>query len=75
MTTAKDKSKPEGEAVEAAAEPATVEEKPPCGKPHHLPALAQHITCTEPAPDPDLAPGTPEHEHRHQDGDALYVWR
>lgn len=74
MTTAKDKAKPEGEAVEAAAEPATVEERPRCGKPHHLPALAEHVTCTEPAPDPDLPPGTPEHEHRHQDGDAIYVW-
>jgi hypothetical protein len=75
MTTAKDKTKPEGGPVEATAEPATVEEQPLCGKPHHLPALAGHITCTEPAPDLDLPPGSPEHEHRHQDGDALYVWR
>jgi hypothetical protein len=74
MTTAKDKTKPEGEAVEAAAEPTIVEEGPLCGKPHHLPALA-HITCQLDAPDPDLPPGAPEHEHRHQDGDAIYVWR
>jgi hypothetical protein len=45
-----------------------------CGRPHFLPALA-HVTCTGPAPDPDLPPGAPEHEHRHQDGEALYLWR
>jgi hypothetical protein len=58
---------------EAAGEPAKVEETPLCGVPHFLPALA-HVTCTGPAPDPDRLPGTPEHEHRHQDGDAIYTW-
>lgn len=58
-----------------AEEPAKAEEKAPlCGAPHFLPMLA-HVTCTEPAADPDLPPGTPEHEHRHQDGDAIYLWR
>jgi hypothetical protein len=67
-------TKPKAKADEAAEEPAKVEEaKPLCGVPHFLPMLA-HVTCTEPAPDPDLPPGTPEHEHRHQDGDAIYVW-
>jgi len=68
MTT-KDRAK--GEAVEA---PAKVEETPRCGAPHFLPALAGHVACTEPAPDPDRPPGTPDHQHRHQDGDALYQW-
>ncbi|GAA5033117.1 hypothetical protein [Streptomyces siamensis] len=58
---------------EAQAAAAAGEAEQACGKPHHLPALA-HITCTEPAPDPDRPPGTPEHEHRYQDGDALYQW-
>lgn len=71
-------TKPKAKADEAGAdEPAKVEadaEAPKCGVPHFLPTLA-HLTCTEPAPDPDLPPGTPEHEHRHQDGDAIYTWR
>ncbi|MFJ8027442.1 hypothetical protein [Streptomyces sp. NPDC096311] len=44
-----------------------------CGKPHFLPALT-HVTCTQPEPDPDLPPGTPDHQHQHLDGDALYIW-
>lgn len=69
-------TKPKAKADDAGAdEPAKVtEEAPRCGAPHFLPMLA-HVTCTRPAPDPDLPPGTPEHEHRHQDGDALYTWR
>lgn len=64
---------------EASTEAATLEAKaeevaPSCGAPHFLPALA-HLTCMEPAPDPDLPPGTPGHEHRYQDGDAIYTWR
>jgi hypothetical protein len=71
MTT-KPKAKTDGEGAD---EPAKVEEEAPrCGAPHFLPALA-HLACAEPAPDPDLPPGTPEHEHRHQDGDAIYTWR
>ncbi|MEV6696238.1 hypothetical protein AB0M68_03620 [Streptomyces sp. NPDC051453] len=59
---------------ETAAEPAKVEEQAPrCGAPHYLPALA-HIHCAEPAQDPDRAPGTPDHQHRHQDGEAIYTW-
>jgi hypothetical protein len=69
MTT-KAKAKDEGEMAEG---PAKAEEAPPCGVPHFLPVLA-HITCTGPAPDPDRPPGTPDHQHRHQDGDALYEW-
>ncbi|MFJ4932323.1 hypothetical protein ACIP8U_00430 [Streptomyces pseudovenezuelae] len=73
MTTAK----PKADAAEATVEPASDEEPkaevPRCGAPHFLPALA-HITCQRDAPDPDLPPGSPEHEHRHQDGDAIYVW-
>ncbi|MFE9432863.1 hypothetical protein [Streptomyces sp. NPDC006640] len=69
--TMKDRTKDEGEAVEA---PPKVEEGPRCGAPHFLPALAGHIHCTEPAQDPDRAPGTPDHQHRHQDGDAIYLW-
>jgi hypothetical protein len=64
----------EGETTEATEEVVRVEEVPLCGAPHYLPMLA-HLTCTQPAADPDLPPGTPEHEHRHQDGDAIYVWR
>lgn len=57
-----------------AAEPAKVDaEAPLCGTPHFLPALA-HLTCTEPAADPDRVPGAPDHQHRHQDGDAIYTW-
>jgi hypothetical protein len=69
MTT-KPKAKADEEPEE---EPAKVEAVPACGKVHFLPALA-HVTCTEPAPDPDRPPGTPEHEHRHEDGDLIYVW-
>jgi len=69
MTT-KAKEKGEGE---AAAEPVKAEETPLCGAPHFLPMLA-HVTCTEPAADPDRAPGTPDHQHRHQDEDAIYTW-
>ncbi|MFJ9628083.1 hypothetical protein ACIRU8_10365 [Streptomyces sp. NPDC101175] len=74
--TARTKTKADGEAPEAAEETQPAEAEPPalCGKPHYLPVLA-HLTCTEPAADPDLPPGTPEHEHRHQDGDALYTWQ
>jgi len=70
MTT-KDRAKSEGE---VAAEPAKVEEAPRCGAPHYLPALAGSVACSEPAQDPDRAPGTPDHQHRHQDGDLIYVW-
>jgi len=74
MTT-KAKAKSDEDSAEAADEQARAEDKAPlCGTPHFLPMLA-HLTCTEPAPDPDRPPGTPEHEHRHQDGDAIYVWR
>ncbi|MGW4784218.1 hypothetical protein [Streptomyces sp. NPDC004230] len=69
-------TKPKDKADEATAEAPKAEKAPLCGKPHHLPMLAeQGIACTEPAADPDLPPGTPEHEHRHQDGDTIYVWR
>lgn len=74
MTT-KAKAQADTDTAEATEEPAKVEDEAPlCGAPHVLPMLA-HITCTLPAADPDLPPGTPEHEHRHQDGDAIYVWR
>lgn len=74
MTT-KPKVKDDSETAEVTAESARVEEEAPlCGAPHYLPMLA-HLTCTEPAPDPDLPPGSPEHEHRRQDGDAIYTWR
>lgn len=74
MTT-KPKAKADEDSSEAATEEsAKVEEAPACGAPHFLPMLA-HVTCQLPAADPDLPPGTPEHEHRHQDGDAVYVWR
>jgi hypothetical protein len=74
--TARAKAKADDETPEVASEapPAEAEQAPPCGKPHFLPVL-DHVTCQEPAPDPDRPPGTPEHEHRHQDGDALYVWQ
>ena len=58
---------------ETAGEPAKAEAKPLCGAPHFLPALA-NVTCTEPAQDPDRVPGAPDHQHRHQDGDAIYTW-
>ncbi|MGW0626439.1 hypothetical protein [Streptomyces sp. NPDC002758] len=71
MTT---KAKAQAE-TEPTEEPAKAKEATPlCGAPHFLPMLA-HLTCTEPAPDPDRPPGTPEHEHRHQDGDAIYTWQ
>lgn len=74
MTT-KPKAKADEDHAEVAEEPAKVEEQAAlCGAPHFLPMLA-HVTCQLPAADPDLPPGTPEHEHRHQDGDAVYVWR
>jgi len=71
-TTGNTKAKAQAD-DEAAAEPAKAEEVPQCGAPHFLPALA-HVACTEPAQDPDRAPGTPDHQHRHQDGDAIYLW-
>jgi hypothetical protein len=46
---------------------------PRCGAPHFLPALAGHVTCQLDAQ--ELEPGDAGHEHRHQDGDALYTWR
>lgn len=70
MTT-KDRAKSESETAE---QPAKVEETPRCGAPHYLPALADVVACSEPAQDPDRAPGTPDHQHRHQDGDLIYVW-
>lgn len=75
MTT-RTKAKADDEAPEAASEapPAEAEQAPLCGKPHFLPVLA-HLTCTEAAPDPDRLPGTPDHLHRYQDGDALYEWQ
>lgn len=73
MTTAK----PKADAVAATAEPVAVEEvkeeAPECGVPHYLPALA-HIRCQRDQQDPDREPGAPDHQHRHQDGDALYQW-
>ena len=67
-------TKPKAKADEDTIEQATpVEEVPLCGAPHFLPMLA-HVTCTQPAVDPDLPPGTPDHEHRWQDGDLVYVW-
>jgi hypothetical protein len=60
----------------AQTRPATADEAlPVCGAPHFLPVLAAQVTCTEPPDDPDLPPGRPGHEHRRQDGDALYTWR
>jgi hypothetical protein len=75
MTT-KAKAKADDEAPEAVSEEqsAEAEQAPLCRKPHYLPVLA-YVTCQKPAPDPDRPPGTPEHEHRHEDGDALYIWR
>ena len=69
----------EAPATEQAAGEAQPEQQPEadaplCGKPHHLPMLAGHVTCQRPAEDPDREPGTPEHEHRHEDGDAIYTW-
>jgi hypothetical protein len=78
MTTRKAKPDDEAPADETAeqpaAEPTQVEQMPACGKPHHLPRLAEEgIACQLPAEELDL--GQPEHEHRHQDGDAIYLWR
>lgn len=73
--TMKAKAKTDEDTAEVAEEQTRAEEaKPLCGTPHFLPMLA-HLTCTEPAPDPDRPPGSPEHEHRHEDGDAIYLWR
>lgn len=69
--TMKDRTKDESE---TAVEPVKVEETPRCGAPHFLPTLADRVVCTEPAQDPDRPPGTLDHQHRHQDGDAIYVW-
>ena len=60
-------------ADEAAAPEPKAEQAPACGAPHQLPALA-HVTCQLPAEDPDREPGMPGHEHRHEDGDAVYMW-
>jgi hypothetical protein len=73
--TAKSRAKTDDEATDgqqAVREAPAKEPAPVCGKPHHLPQLAGHIACTEPAE--ELEPGAPEHEHRYQDGDALYTW-
>jgi hypothetical protein len=51
----------------------TVVEGPLCGAPHALPLLAGRVTCQLDAQ--DLEPGDAGHEHRYQDGDALYTWR
>lgn len=71
------KSKTKGDEHETAGETTeetvSAEETRLCGAPHFLPMLA-HLTCTELAPDPDRPPGTPEHQHWHQDGDAIYTW-
>jgi hypothetical protein len=73
------KAKPEPAVDEQAAQPEpkadeqTVVEGPRCGAPHFLPVLAGHVTCQLDAQ--ELEPGEAGHEHQHQDGDALYVWR
>jgi hypothetical protein len=68
-------TKPKARADE---EPASVEETksetPRCGAPHSLPLLAPHVTCQMDAQDPDRPFGS-DHEHRHEDGDTIYVWR
>ncbi|MFF4536555.1 hypothetical protein [Streptomyces aureus] len=71
MTT---KAKGKGDEGETAAAPTEVEEAPRCGAPHFLPALAGQVACSEPAQDPDRPPGSPDHQHRHQDGELIYVW-
>lgn len=58
---------------ETTEETASTEETRVCDAPHFLPMLT-HLACTEPAPDPDRPPGAPGHQHRHQDGDAIYTW-
>lgn len=73
MTT-KPKAKDDEGTAEATTRQATPAEATPlCGIPHALPQLS-HVTCQQPAPDPDRAPGTPDHQHRWQDGDLIYVW-
>jgi hypothetical protein len=72
--TTKAKAKPDEQAAEPAAVEETKAEAPRCGTPHHLPLLAGRVTCQLPAQDPDRAPGSPDHEHRHEDGDTIYVW-
>jgi len=67
----------QAEAETTSPEPAESQpevEAPVCGKPHHLPMLAGHVACQLPPEGPDREPGAPEHEHRHEDGDAIYVW-
>lgn len=72
--TMKDKAKADDEpAAEPVGESVATRNEAQCGEPHYLPVLA-HVACTEPAPDPDRPPGTPDHQHRYQDGDAIYVW-
>lgn len=70
-------AKPKADASAATAEPTAAEETKAeaheCGTPHFLPALA-HIRCQRDEQDPDREPGTPDHQHRHQDGDTLYQW-
>jgi hypothetical protein len=74
MTGSRAKAKADDESTEVTSEPQPTEVKQQlCGKPHFLPALT-HVTCTQLAPDPDLPPGTPDHQHQHLDGDALYIW-
>jgi hypothetical protein len=78
MTTKAKTEADDETAAEKAAEarPAKADEaRPACGAPHCLPVLAGQVTCTEPPDDPDLPPGRLGHEHRHQDGDALYTWQ
>jgi hypothetical protein len=57
---------------EPAAVEQTVVEGPRCGAPHFLPVLAGHVACQLDAQ--YLEPGEAGHEHRYQDGDALYTW-
>ncbi|MFB7288989.1 hypothetical protein [Actinacidiphila glaucinigra] len=77
MTTRKTKPEPDSpDADGTTAEPAALEAEPQplCREPHYLPVLAPTVTCQLPA-QVDLVIGDAGHEHRHQDGDALYVWR
>lgn len=66
-------TKPKAQDAEAQTEQPAKAQTPTCGAPHYLPLLA-HVTCQLDA-EPDLKPGDPGHEHRHQDGDALYLWQ
>jgi quercetin dioxygenase-like cupin family protein len=75
MTT---KPKPEAKADEQTVQPEPKADErtvvgPRCGAPHFLPVLAGRVTCQLGAQ--ELEPGEAGHEHRHQDGDELYVWR